>query len=84
MIRARIKEDRFAQEARGGCTVARPKITAVRVLVAGAAGVLLYVGHAAFIPVALALLAALVSRTVELMHRLGLPRSLAPFSLCSC
>jgi predicted PurR-regulated permease PerM len=49
----------------------------VRVLVAGAVGVLLYVGHAAFIPVALALLAALVlSGPVELMHRLGLPRSL--------
>jgi predicted PurR-regulated permease PerM len=38
---------------------------------------LLYVGHAAFIPVALALLAALVlSGPVELMHRVGLPRSL--------
>jgi predicted PurR-regulated permease PerM len=77
MLRGRIKEDRVPQEARGGGTVVRPKVTAVRVLVAGAAGVLLYVGHAAFIPVALALLAALVlSGPVELMHRLGLPRSL--------
>jgi predicted PurR-regulated permease PerM len=77
MIRGRVKEDRVPQEACGGGTAARPKITAVRVLVAGAAGVLLYVGHAAFIPVALALLAALVlSGPVELMHRLGLPRSL--------
>ena len=77
MIRGRIKEDRAPQEARGGGTAVRPKITAVRVLVAGAAGVLLYVGHAAFIPVALALLAALVlSGPVELMHRLGLPRAI--------
>jgi predicted PurR-regulated permease PerM len=77
MLRVRIKEDRVPHEARGAGTVVRPKITAVRVLVAGAAGVLLYVGHAAFIPVALALLAALVlSGPVELMHRLGLPRSL--------
>ena len=77
MIRGRIKEDRIPQEARAGGTAVRQKITAVRVLVAGAAGVLLYVGHAAFIPVALALLAALVlSGPVELMHRLGLPRSL--------
>jgi predicted PurR-regulated permease PerM len=77
MLRGRIKEDRVPQEARGGGTAVRPKVTAVRVLVAGAAGVLLYVGHAAFIPVALALLAALVlSGPVELMHRLGLPRSL--------
>jgi predicted PurR-regulated permease PerM len=77
MLRARIKEDRVPQEARGGGMAVRPKVTAVRVLLAGAVGVLLYVGHAAFIPVALALLAALVlSGPVELMHRLGLPRSL--------
>jgi predicted PurR-regulated permease PerM len=77
MLRGRIKEDRVPQEARGGGTAGRPKVTAVRILVAGAAGVLLYVAHAAFIPVALALLAALVlSGPVELMHRLGLPRSL--------
>ena len=49
----------------------------VRLLVVGATGVLLYVGHAAFVPIALALLAALVlSGPVEFMHRLGLPRSL--------
>src|ERR1700677_3952126 len=77
MIQGRIKEDRIPRETHGGGPAVRPKITAVRVLVAGAAGVLLYVGHAAFIPVALALLAALVlSGPVELMHRLGLPRSL--------
>jgi predicted PurR-regulated permease PerM len=77
MIQGRTTEDRIPRETHGGSSVTRPKVTAVRILVAGAAGLLLYVGHAAFIPVALALLAALVlSGPVELMHRLGLPRSL--------
>jgi predicted PurR-regulated permease PerM len=41
-------------------------------------GALLYVAHSAFIPVALALLAALVlSSPVELLFRLGLPRGLS-------
>jgi predicted PurR-regulated permease PerM len=41
-------------------------------------GALLYVGHSAFIPVALALLAALIlSSPVEMLFRLGLPRSLS-------
>jgi predicted PurR-regulated permease PerM len=41
-------------------------------------GALLYIGHAAFIPVALALLAALIlSSPVELLFRLGLPRGLS-------
>jgi len=53
------------------------RITAVRILVAGAVGLLLYVGHVAFIPVALALLLSLVlSGPVELLHRVGLPRGL--------
>ena len=40
-------------------------------------GVILYIGHSAFIPVALALLAALIlSSPVEMLFRLGLPRSL--------
>jgi predicted PurR-regulated permease PerM len=53
------------------------RVTAVRVLAAGAVGVLLYVGHVAFVPVALALLLALVlSGPVELLHRIGLPRGL--------
>jgi len=39
-------------------------------------GVVLYLGHAAFIPVALALLAALIlSSPVEALFRLGVPRS---------
>lgn len=55
-----------------------PASTAVRVLVAIHCIVLLYFAHAAFIPVALALLFALVlSSPVEALHRKGLPRSLS-------
>jgi predicted PurR-regulated permease PerM len=79
MIQGRIKQDRVPQ-AMGGGGMVRPKVTAVRVLVAGAVGVLLYFGHAAFIPLALALLAALVlSGPVELMNRIGVPRSVGAF-----
>jgi hypothetical protein len=65
--------------ARGNLGIAAhgSRITAVRILVAGAVGVLLYVGHVAFVPVALALLLSLVlSGPVELLHRIGLPRGL--------
>jgi predicted PurR-regulated permease PerM len=52
-------------------------ITPGRLLAAGAVGLLLYVGHVAFIPIALALLLSLVlSGPVESLHRLGLPRAL--------
>jgi len=41
-------------------------------------GAILYIGHSAFIPVALALLAALIlSSPVEMLFRLGLPRGLS-------
>ena len=51
---------------------------ALRVLVTIHCIVLLYFAHAAFIPVALALLFALVlSSPVEALHRRGLPRSLS-------
>ena len=51
------------------------QLTAIKVLVLGAVGVLLYVAHAAFVPIALALLAALVlSAPVEALHRLHVPR----------
>jgi predicted PurR-regulated permease PerM len=74
----RTKEDRIIADARGGGRPAPGKITAVRILVAGAIGLLLYVGHAAFVPVALALLLALVlSGPVEMLHRLRVPRSLS-------
>lgn len=41
---------------------------------------LLYVGHAAFIPVALAgLLALILTGPVEALHRIGIPRSVSAF-----
>jgi predicted PurR-regulated permease PerM len=47
-------------------------------LVCGLAGVLLYIAHSVFIPIALALLIALVlSSPVEALHRQGLPRSVS-------
>ena len=53
-------------------------MTSVRLLVAGAAGLLLYFAHVAFIPVALALLLALVlSGPVEALHAWRVPRSLS-------
>jgi len=52
------------------------KVTAVRILVAGAIGLLLYFAHVAFVPVALACLFALVlSGPVEMLHGLRVPRS---------
>jgi predicted PurR-regulated permease PerM len=70
---SRQKQDRIRPE--GHASGAR--VTAVRILAAGAVGLLLYVGHVAFVPVALALLLALVlSGPVELLHRIGLPRGL--------
>jgi predicted PurR-regulated permease PerM len=49
--------------------------TANQLLVVGAVGVLLYVAHAAFIPIALALLFALVlSGPVEALYKLKVPR----------
>jgi len=50
----------------------------LRVLAALAIGALLYVAHAAFIPVALACLFALIlTGPVESLHRLGVPRSVS-------
>lgn len=69
-------EDRKPPEERGSGRLVHRKITAVRVLVAGAVGLLLYVGHEAFVPVALALLFALVlSGPVEYLRCAGVPRS---------
>ena len=48
---------------------------ATKVLVWGAVGLLLYEAHAAFVPIALALLLALIlSSPVEALHRLRVPR----------
>jgi predicted PurR-regulated permease PerM len=74
----RTQDSQFEHD-RAKETPARRKITAVRILVAGAIGLLLYVGHVAFIPVALASLLALVlSGPVELLHRkMRVPRGAA-------
>jgi predicted PurR-regulated permease PerM len=67
-------------DAGGGLTARR--VTAGRILVAGAIGLLLYVAHVAFIPVALACLFALVlSGPVEMLHGLGVPRSVSALAL---
>jgi predicted PurR-regulated permease PerM len=76
MLQASVdKQGRIGREARDGGRAPTGRITAVRVLVAGAVGLVLYVGHVAFVPVALALLLALVlTGPVELLHRFGVPR----------
>jgi predicted PurR-regulated permease PerM len=53
------------------------QVTPLRVLVWGAIGLLLYVAHVAFIPIALALLVALVlSGPVEALHKIRVPRAI--------
>jgi predicted PurR-regulated permease PerM len=54
------------------------QFTAAKLLVLGAFGLLLYVAHRAFIPIALALLAALIlSGPVETLLKFRIPRSLS-------
>jgi predicted PurR-regulated permease PerM len=54
------------------------QFTAAKLLTLGAFGLLLYVAHQAFIPVALALLAALIlSGPVEMLLKFRIPRSLS-------
>lgn len=60
MMHRTVKQDRHQPQPRGAGPVAHRKITAVRVLVAGAVGLLLYYAHAAFVPLAIALLLALI------------------------
>jgi predicted PurR-regulated permease PerM len=68
-------KDRIAPAEQGRGRIVHRKITAVRVLVAGAIGLLLYIAHEAFVPVALALLFALVlSGPVECLRCVGVPR----------
>jgi predicted PurR-regulated permease PerM len=56
----------------------RRTLTATKLLVIGAIGLLLYVAHAAFIPIAMALLCALVlSGPVEALHKWRVPRSVS-------
>jgi predicted PurR-regulated permease PerM len=54
------------------------QFTAAKLLTLGALGLLLYVAHQAFIPIALALLAALIlSGPVEMLLKFKIPRSLS-------
>jgi predicted PurR-regulated permease PerM len=70
------KEDSLSVEAPVGGRSEKHKVTAVRILVAGAIGLLLYLAHVAFVPIALAFLFALVlSGPVEMLHGLRVPRS---------
>jgi predicted PurR-regulated permease PerM len=56
----------------------KARVTSVRVLLAIAIGLILYFGHVAFIPVALALLISLIlSGPVEFLHTRHVPRSLS-------
>jgi predicted PurR-regulated permease PerM len=77
------KEDRILPETRGtGNVLPRIKtlqlVTPIKVLAAGAVGLLLYAAHVAFVPIALALLLALVlSGPVEALHGLRIPRALS-------
>jgi len=65
-------------ETRGIIKKKNPRVTAGRLLVAGAIGLLLYLGHVAFVPVALALLFSLVlSGPVEALHTWRVPRSVS-------
>jgi predicted PurR-regulated permease PerM len=74
-ITSRNNEDRIALDSRGISPPVPRKVTAVRVLVAGAVGLLLYFAHEAFVPVALSCLFALVlSGPVEMLHALRVPR----------
>jgi predicted PurR-regulated permease PerM len=58
---------------------------ALLVIAIGGLGMLLYIGRAAFVPVAFALLFALVLSTpVEWLHRQGIPRSLASALVLVC
>jgi len=54
------------------------RTTTSKVIIWGALGVLLYTAHAAFVPIALALLFGLVlSAPVEALHRMSIPRSIS-------
>jgi predicted PurR-regulated permease PerM len=72
------KEDQMLAQSRGGSRTATQKMTPVRLLLAGAIGLLLYFAHVAFVPIALSLLFALIlSGPVEALHGLRIPRSVS-------
>jgi predicted PurR-regulated permease PerM len=67
-----------ATRAAGARSSTRSPTHAAQVLVWGALGLLLYEAHVAFVPIALALLLALVlSGPVEALHRLRVPRGVS-------
>jgi predicted PurR-regulated permease PerM len=69
---------RSARVAQITMTTKTSPMTAGKVLVIGAIGLLLYVAHSAFVPVALALLFALIlSGPVEALHKWRVPRSVS-------
>jgi len=72
-----LKEESISNPQRGRGQRPRSSTAAI-LLVAGLAGGLLYVAHAAFVPIALAVLfALLLSGPVESLHRRRIPRSLS-------
>ena len=77
------KEDRILPETHGAGNIPAErktsrKMSAVKLLTAGAIGLLLYCAHVAFVPVALALLLALVlSSPVEALYGWRVPRSVS-------
>jgi predicted PurR-regulated permease PerM len=77
-----MKEDETAAGSHGGNDSRHLKLQARSLLALAACAVttLLYVCHEVFVPVALALLFALVlSSAVEALHRAGIPRSVSAF-----
>ena len=68
----------IAKVESGAFTPRVRRVTAGKLAVWGALGILLYVAHVAFVPVALALLFALIlSGPVEALHKKHIPRSLS-------
>jgi predicted PurR-regulated permease PerM len=64
------------QRAAAPVAVRYPSSTAAKIIIAAVVGLVLYVAHVAFIPIALALLFALIlSWPVEALYKLRIPRS---------
>jgi predicted PurR-regulated permease PerM len=60
--------------------IAEPAVSVGKIIVFGALGLLLFEAHVAFVPIALALLLALIlSSPVEALHRLHVPRGVSAF-----
>ena len=73
-----MKPQQPNSDSTGTSTLPTRPLLAGKILVWGGVGALLYVAHAAFIPVALALLFGLVlSGPVEVLHKKRIPRSMS-------